>query len=38
MLERGLLESDSPKGPVRLALPARFATYYFPRLYPEGVE
>ncbi|MGD0200288.1 MAG: Fic family protein [Bryobacteraceae bacterium] len=33
-----LVVSDTPKGPVRLGLPAKAAAYYFPRLYPEGVE
>ena len=38
LLRRGLLTSESPKGPVRLGLPAGVAGYYFPRLYPESVE
>lgn len=33
-----LLVSDTPKGPVRLGLPLMSVGYYFPRLYPEGVE
>jgi Fic family protein len=33
-----LLVSDTPKGPVRLGFPLRSVAYYFPRLYPEGVE
>ncbi|GAB4230729.1 MAG: Fic family protein [Kiloniellaceae bacterium] len=38
LLDRRLLVSDSEKGPVRLSFPARVTGYYFPRLYPEGVE
>ena len=38
LLEKSLLISASEKGPVRLAFPAKIAAYYFPRLYPEGVE
>jgi len=38
LLEKSLLISDSEKGPVHLAFPAKIAAYYFPRLYPEGVE
>ena len=38
LLDKSLLVSDSKKGPVRLAFPAKIAAYYFPRLYPEGVE
>ena len=38
LLDKKLLVSDSPKGPVRLAFPAKVAAYYFPRLYPEGIE
>lgn len=34
----GLLVSDTPKGPVRLGFPLASVGYYFPRLYPEGVE
>jgi Fic family protein len=34
----GLLVSDTPKGPVRLGFPLPSVGYYFPRLYPEGVE
>jgi hypothetical protein len=33
-----LLVSDTPKGPVRLGFPLLSVGYYFPRLYPEGVE
>jgi len=38
LLDKKLLVSDTVKGPVRLAFPAKVAAYYFPRLYPEGVE
>ncbi len=38
LLEKGYLVSDSEKGPVMLAFPASLVGYYFPRLYPEGVE
>lgn len=30
--------TDNSKGPIRLALPAKAVPYYFPDLYPEGVE
>lgn len=38
LLKKKLLVSDTVKGPVRLAFPAKVAAYYFPRLYPPGVE
>lgn len=38
LLDKKLLTSDTAKGPVRLAFPAKVAAYYFPRLFPEGVE
>jgi Fic family protein len=38
LLERNLLTSETPKGALRIAFPAKAAGYYFPRLYPEGVE
>ncbi|MHB8709609.1 MAG: Fic family protein [Desulfuromonadales bacterium] len=38
LLDQHLLTADTEKGPVRLAFPAKVAGYYFPRLYPEGVE
>ena len=38
LLEQKLLRSDSEKGPLKLAFPVKAAGYYFPRLYPEGVE
>jgi Fic family protein len=33
-----LLESETPKGPLRLGFPAEVVPYYFPRLYPPDVE
>jgi Fic family protein len=36
--DKGLLVSDTPKSPVRLGFPTMAVGYYFPRLYPEGVE
>ena len=38
LLEKNYLVSDSEKGPVKLGFPASMVGYYFPRLYPEGVE
>lgn len=38
LLSQGLLLSDSPKGLLRLGLPLHAVAYYFPRLFPEGVE
>lgn len=38
LLQDGLLTSDSPKGPLRFGLPVKAVGYYFPRLYPEGIE
>ena len=38
LLKQKLLASDTAKGPVRLAFPAKVSAYYFPRLYPAGVE
>ncbi|MCK4378381.1 MAG: Fic family protein, partial [Deltaproteobacteria bacterium] len=38
LLKKNYLVSDSPKGPVRLGFPAPIVGYYFPRLYPEGIE
>lgn len=37
LVAEGLLVSETPKGPVRLAFPSRVAPYCFPGLYPEGV-
>lgn len=36
-LNAGLLVSDTPKGPVRLAFPAKVLNHYFPGLYVEGI-
>lgn len=36
-LELGLLVSDTPKGPVRLALPYFLLGHYFPTLYVEAI-
>lgn len=36
MLKKGLLASDSPKGPVNVGLPLDALAFYFPRLYPEA--
>lgn len=38
LLEKNYLVSGSGKGPVMLGFPASMVGYYFPRLYPEGVE
>jgi Fic family protein len=38
LLEKSYLVSGSEKGPVMLGFPASLVGYYFPRLYPEGVE
>jgi Fic family protein len=38
LFEKGYLVSDSEKSPVMLGFPASLVGYYFPRLYPEGVE
>jgi Fic family protein len=35
-IKLGLLKSDTPKSPVRLALPAKVLGTYFPRLFPPG--
>ncbi len=35
-LEANLLESDTPKGTVRLAFPAKVLNYYFPNLYSDS--
>jgi Fic family protein len=36
LLRRGLLESDSAKGPLRVGLPLEALAHYFPSLYPEA--
>jgi len=38
LLDAGLVVSDTAKGPIRAGFPAKCVGYYFPRLYPEGVE
>jgi Fic family protein len=38
LLAKNYLVSDTEKGPVMLGFPATMVGYYFPRLYPEGVE
>jgi len=38
LLSDGLVVSDTAKGPIRAGFPAKCVGYYFPRLYPEGVE
>ena len=38
LLEEGLLVSTAPGAPIRIGFPAALVGYYFPRLYPEGVE
>jgi len=38
LLSQNYLVSDSEKGPVRLGFPVSIVGYYFPKLYPEGVE
>ena len=38
LLEKKLLYAETSKGVVRLSFPTRAVGYYFPRLYPEGVE
>jgi Fic family protein len=38
LLDKKLLAANTEKGPVRLKIPASVAGYYFPRIYPEGVE
>jgi Fic family protein len=38
LVEEGLLISDGPGEPLRIGFPTALVGYYFPRLYPEGVE
>jgi Fic family protein len=38
LLKAGLVESDSPRGPLRFGLPLEALAYYFPRLYPEAAQ
>jgi hypothetical protein len=35
LLDKGLLKSDSPRGPVRLGFPIDILERWFPLLYPE---
>ncbi|HUW27423.1 MAG TPA: hypothetical protein VMV97_02325 [Sulfuriferula sp.] len=36
LLKTGLVETDSPLGPVRIGLPLDALQFYFPDLYPEA--
>ena len=36
LLRRGLLETDSPHGRLRLGVPQHALRFYFPRLWPEA--
>ena len=36
LLKRGLLETDSPHGKLRLGVPQHALRFYFPRLWPEA--
>jgi len=36
LLKRGLLESDSPHGKLRLGVPQHALRFYFPGLWPEA--
>jgi hypothetical protein len=38
LLKEGLLESDSPKGPVRIGLPMHAVAYLFPGVFPEEIS
>lgn len=38
LIKEGLIISTGSGAPVRIGLPASLVGYYFPRLYPEGVE
>lgn len=38
LLERGALISDSPRAPLRLAFPAKFASRWMPGLFPDMAE
>ena len=38
LLQEELVVSATPKGPVRLHFPAKVTGYYFPRLYPAGLD
>jgi hypothetical protein len=36
LLERRLVVSDSPQGPLRFGLPLQALRFYFPALWPEA--
>jgi hypothetical protein len=38
LIADGVLVSNGPAAPVRLGFPAAYVGYYFPQLYPAGVE
>lgn len=38
LLAEGVLVSEGPGAPVQLGFPASYVGYYFPQLYPAGVE
>jgi len=38
LLERQVLRSDSPRAPLRLALPAVLASRWMPGLFPENTQ
>ena len=38
LIADGVLVSNGPAAPVRLGFPASYVGYYFPQLYPAGVE
>jgi len=38
LLRQDLVRTSSPKGALRIGLPMHAVGYYFPRLFPEGVE
>jgi len=37
LIKEGLLQSDSPKGPVRVGMPMHAVAYLFPGVFPEGL-
>jgi hypothetical protein len=38
LVERGVLQSDSPRAPLRLTFPAALAHRWMPGLFPEKIE
>jgi hypothetical protein len=38
LLERGVLQSESPRAPLRLAFPAALAARWMPGLFPEQTD